>query len=93
MAGAAVSALHVSVSSFHLKFARGDPDADDAPDLTETDPGACPTDPGAGGVSDSVGGDDASDSHAVLAVAAVAVCVGCDTDRQVYNIFQILCFV
>lgn len=71
----------------------GDPDAHDAPDLTETDPGACPTDPGAGGVSDSVGGDDASDSHAVSAVVAVAVCVGCDTNRQVYNIFQILCFV
>lgn len=84
-----------------------DPDANDAPDSTETDPGACstdpgacptdpgacPTDPGAGGVSDSVGDDDASDSHAVLAVVAVAVCVGSDTDRQVYNIFQILCFV
>ena len=115
MAGAAVLAWHVSVSSSHLKFARAgsneifdsdsgaetdpgvdpgvDPDANDAPDLTASDPCACPTDPGAGGVSDSVGDDDASDSHAVLAVVAVAVCVGSDTDRQVYNIFQILCFV
>tara|TARA_B100000963_G_C22619719_1_gene669245 strand:+ start:1216 stop:1650 length:435 start_codon:yes stop_codon:yes gene_type:complete len=119
VAGAAVLALHVSVSSFHLKFFRAgsretsdsgadtdpdvdpgaDPDADDAPDFS--DPGACPIDPGAGaapdpgagGVFDSVGNDDASDSHAVLAVEAVAVCVGSDTDRQVYNIFQIWCFV
>tara|TARA_B100001059_G_scaffold215826_1_gene233685 strand:+ start:63 stop:395 length:333 start_codon:yes stop_codon:yes gene_type:complete len=110
VAGAAVLALHVSVSSFHVKLARSgsretsdsgadtdpgvdpgvdpgaDPDADDAPDLTESDPGACSTDPGAGGAGgapDSVGGDDASDSHAVLAVVAVAVCVGFDTDRQV----------
>ena len=105
MAGAAVLAWHVSVSSSHLKFARAgsneifdsdsgaetdpggdpgvDPDANDAPDLTASDPCACPNDPGAGGVSDSVGDDDASDSHAVLAVVAVAVCVGSDTDRQV----------
>ena len=96
VAGGAVLALHVSVSSFHLKFFRAgsrktsdsgadtdpgvdpdaDPDADDAPDLTESDPGA-------GGALDSVDGDDASDSHAVLAVVAVAVCVGSDTDRQV----------